>query len=72
MPPTSSRNLTPTPMEVESMACVLEGQHGFFAAGIAEFFSTYHSIAGDCERSRMWTSVAQIIHDRETDRIAQR
>ena len=72
MPPTFSRNLTPTPMEVESMACVLEGQHGFFAAGIAEFFSTYHSVAGDYERSRMWTNVAQSIRDREDARLTQR
>jgi hypothetical protein len=72
MPPTSDRNLRPAPVEVESMACVLEGRHGFFAAGIAEFFSTYHSIAGDCERSRMWTNVAQSIRDRENTRIAQR
>jgi hypothetical protein len=72
MPPTSDRNLTPTPLEVESMACVLEGQHGFFAAGVAEFFATYHAIAGDCERSEMWTSVAHSIRDRETARIALR
>lgn len=72
MPPILDRNLAPTSVEVESMACVLEGQHGFFAAGIAEFFSTYHAIAGDCERSRMWTCVAQSIRDRESARIAHR
>jgi hypothetical protein len=65
-------NLTPTSAEVESMACVLEGQHGFFAAGIAEFFSTYHAIAGDAERAQMWTTVMQSIRDREVARIAHR
>jgi hypothetical protein len=54
------------------MACVLEGQHGFFAADIAEFFSTYHAIAGDTGRAQMWTRVAQSIRDRESVRIAHR
>jgi hypothetical protein len=54
------------------MACVLEGQHGYFAAGIAEFFSNYHEIAGDGERARMWTRVVHSIRDRESARIARR
>jgi len=62
----------PSSAEVESMACVLEGQHGFFAAGIAEFFSSYHEIAGDNERSLMWTRVVHAIRDRESARIARR
>ena len=72
MPSLSDPGLTSNSAEVESMACVLEGQHGFFAAGIAEFFSTYHAIAGDCERARMWTCVVQSIRDRESARIAHR
>lgn len=72
MPLPTDPDLTPRSAEVESMACVLEGQHGFFAAGIAEFFSTYHAIAGDSERSRMWTCVMQSIRDRERARIAHR
>jgi hypothetical protein len=62
----------PSSAEVESMACVLEGQHGYFAAGIAEFFSNYHEIAGDGERARMWTRVVHSIRDRESARIARR
>jgi hypothetical protein len=65
-------NRAPNPIEVESMACVLEGQHGSFAADIAEFFSTYHAIAGDTGRAQMWTRVAQSIRDRESVRIAHR
>lgn len=72
MPLPMDPDLTPRSAEVESMACVLEGQHGFFAAGIAEFFSTYHAIAGDSERSQMWTCVMRSIRDRESARIAQR
>jgi hypothetical protein len=72
MPLPTDPDLTPSAAEVESMACVLEGQHGFFAAGIAEFFSTYHAIAGDNERSRMWTCVMRSIRDRESARIAHR
>ncbi len=63
---------TPSSAEVESMACVLEGQHGFFAAGIAEFFSTYHALAGDDDRSQMWTCVVRSIRDRESVRLARR
>lgn len=57
--------------EVESMACVLEGQHGPFAAGIADFFATYHSLGGDDIRSDIWVRVADSIRDREQARIEQ-
>jgi len=68
--PTLSMN--PDPAEVESMACVLEGQHGAFAARIAEFFSTYHSLGGDENRSSMWSLVAHSIRHREQERLALR
>jgi hypothetical protein len=53
------------------MACVLEGQHGLFAAGIADFFATYHSLGGDDIRSDIWVRVAASIRDREIARIEQ-
>ena len=70
LPPDLTR--APSSAEVDSMACVLEGQHGFFAAGIAEFFSSYHEIAGDDERALMWTRVVHAIHDRECARVGRR
>ncbi|NJO32804.1 MAG: hypothetical protein HC869_06330 [Rhodospirillales bacterium] len=62
----------PNSIEVESMACVLEGQHGFFAAGIAEFLFHLSRDRGDTGRAQMWTRVAQSIRDRESVRIAHR
>ncbi len=41
---------TPTPGEVEAMVAVLEGRHGAWAADVAEFFSTLHSLKGDAGR----------------------
>lgn len=65
------QDLTPTPGQVESMACVLEGRHGLFAAEIAEFFSTYHSIGGDAGRCWAWACVADTIRKREHERATQ-
>ena len=66
------QGLTPTPGQVESMACVLEGRHGLFAAEVAEFFSTYHSIGGDAGRCWAWACVAETIREREQGRATQR
>ena len=54
------------------MACVLEGRHGNFAAEVAEFFSTYHSIGGDTGRCWAWACVAETIRTREETRVMQR
>jgi hypothetical protein len=64
-------DLTPTPTEVESMACVLESRHGLFAAEVAEFFSTYHSLGGDTGRCWAWAGVAEEIRRREQARVLQ-
>lgn len=63
---------TPTPRDVETMASVLEGRHGFHAAGVAEFFSTFHSQSGDAGRCWAWAGVAEAIRRRERARLGQR
>jgi hypothetical protein len=60
---------TPVPRDVVAMAEVLEGQHGAFAAEIAEFFSTYHSISGDTGRCWAWAGVAEVVRKRELERM---
>ena len=42
---------TPTPRDVEFMAAVLEGRHGWLAADVADFYAIYHSQHGDTGRS---------------------
>ena len=54
------------------MACVLESRHGHFAADVAEFFSTYHSMGGDAGRCWAWACVAETIRKREQVRVTQR
>ena len=66
---TEQYDVTPTLEEVESIASLLEGEHGAFAAEVAEFFATQHSIGGDAGRSWAWTGVADRIRDREQKRI---
>ena len=70
MPPSWQANddPTPTPRDVTEMAVVLEGRHGSFAAEVAEFFSTFHSLHGDTGRCWAWAGVAQTIRTRERDR----
>jgi hypothetical protein len=70
LPP--EQDITPTPGEVEAMACVLEERHGSFAAEVAEFFSTYHSLGGDAGRCWAWAGVAETIRNRERTRLMQR
>ena len=55
---------TPTPNEVEAMVAVLEGQHGAWAADVAEFFSTMHGLKGDAGRSWAWAGVAEMVRRR--------
>ena len=41
------------------MVAVLEGRHGCWAADVAEFFSTMHSLKGDAGRSWAWAGVGR-------------
>ena len=52
---TEQGDVTPMPEEVESMAVVLEGEHGVLAVEVAEFFATHHSLSGDAGRSWAWS-----------------
>jgi len=59
---------TPTPDEVDDMALVLEGQHGQFAADVAEFFVSVHSQRGDAARAWAWQGVAARVRRRDQTR----
>ena len=63
----SEFDLTPTPDEVEAVACLLEGNHGELAADVADFIATQHSLDGDAARSWAWTSVVDCIRERERE-----
>lgn len=65
-------DVTPTPREVESMAALLESQHGCHAADIAEFFATLHSQRGDAGRCWAWSGVAESVRERERARTIAR
>lgn len=67
---TGMNDVTPTPEEVESVAALLEGEHGPLAVDVAEFLATHHSLDGDAGRSWAWTGVADRIRRREQKRIA--
>jgi hypothetical protein len=60
---------TPTPREVQVMAEVLEGRHGVYAAEVAEFFSTMHSLRGDAGRCWAWAGVAETVRVRTEARM---
>ena len=62
---------TPTPGEVEAMVAVLEGRHGAWAADVAEFFSTLHSLKGDAGRSWAWAGVAEMVRRRAEARLGE-
>ena len=64
-------DVTPTPRDVEEMACVLEGRHGFHAADVADFFSSLHSVKGDAGRCWAWAGVAELVRRREQKRMQQ-
>lgn len=64
------QDATPTPKDVEFMAATLEGRHGLYAAGVADFFSNLHGTQGDAGRSWAWAGVAELVRKREQDRMA--
>ena len=59
------------PADVESMVAVLEGRHGTWAAEVAEFFSTMHSLKGDAGRSWAWAGVAELVRRRAEARLEE-
>jgi hypothetical protein len=67
----ADNDTTPTPAEVLTMAEVLEGQHGVFAADVAEFFSVSHSLRGDAGRCWAWAGVAETVRQRSLARVIQ-
>jgi hypothetical protein len=64
-------NATPTPGEVEAMVAVLEGRHGAWAAEVAEFFATLHSLKGDAGRSGAWAGVADLARRKAEARLGE-
>lgn len=62
---------TPTLHDVEFMAETLEARHGLHAAGIADFFASLHSGRGDAGRSWAWAGVAELVRQRERQRVAR-
>lgn len=62
---------TPTPGEVEAMVAVLEGRHGAWAADVAEFFATLHSLKGDVGRSWAWAGVAEMARRKAEARVRE-
>jgi hypothetical protein len=64
------QDMTPAPGEVEAMVAVLEGRHGVWAADVAEFFSTLHSLKGDIGRSWAWAGVAEMARRKAKARLA--
>ena len=62
-------NATPTPGEVDAMVAVLEGRHGVWAADVADFLSTFHSLKGDVGRSCAWAGVAEMVRRRAEERL---
>jgi hypothetical protein len=57
--------------ELGTMAQVLEGRHGFLAADVAEFFSSTHLQNNDRRRGSAWARVAEIVREREAQRLAE-
>ncbi len=65
-------NLTPTPQEVELMACVLEGRHGVHAEDVASFISELNANKGDTSRSGAWAAVSLLVRQRQAVRMGRR
>jgi len=61
-------DVTPTPRDLEVVAVTLEGQHGNWAAAIAEFFADCHEQRGDAGRSWAWLGVADLVRERQLAR----
>ncbi len=55
--------------EFEVMATVLEARHGLYAAEVADFFAILHVDKGDERRSDAWSDVAELIRERQCDRL---
>ena len=53
------------------MVAVLEGRHGAWAADVAEFFSTLHSLKGDAGRSWAWAGVAEMVRRNAEARLGE-
>ena len=73
MPRTSrtASNATMTNDELSAMALVLEGRHGTLAAEVAEFFSCTHLQSSDRRRGVAWARVADIVREREAQRLGE-
>jgi len=57
-------DVTPVFGEVETMVSVLEGRHGVWAADVADFLATFHSLKGNAARSWAWAGVAEVARRR--------
>jgi len=57
--------------EFEAMATVLEAKHGLHAAEVAEFFASLHVENGDESRSCAWAEVAELVRQRQHERMCQ-
>jgi hypothetical protein len=57
--------------EFEAMATVLEAKHGLHAAEVAEFFASLHVENGDESRSGAWADVAELVRQRQHERMCQ-
>lgn len=55
--------------EVRTMAAVLEGRHGAFAAEVADFLAQAHCVKSDHGRKRAWLRVAAEVRRREAERF---
>jgi hypothetical protein len=53
------------------MVAVLEGRHGAWAADVAEFFATLHSLKGDVGRSWAWAGVAEMARRKAEARVRE-
>lgn len=63
-------DITPTTRwDTSSMVEVLEGRHGTYAAGVADFFAAYHGMSGRPDRARSWRTVAKLVREREVERL---
>ena len=65
----STSNVAMSNDELSAMALVLEGRHGTLAADVAEFFSCTHLQNSDRRRGVAWARVADIVREREAQRL---
>ena len=62
-------DVTPSPKDVEVMACVLEGRHGPHAAEVADFNASLHGQKNDAGSTWAWAGVAEVVRHRERLRM---